>query len=301
MRFLSKILFAAATIGVTATGGCAVDPPESSADQALVGDHGFQDQATHYGFSTLSGFQRKLGAVAKKVTDFNSLEADLTAMRAQYGAGPCTRGNGCLRIVNEFGGFSFGAADDAAARHDVTLVLAEIGKTSPQATLTLIDGSSDTGSTLQSAVTTMVSPTLALDGATIAYGIGPSDPAQAAIDSILAAHPLPVTAPAGALVTTRVVRVGATDYSGTATDVIWSGSTAAADILSVGRQIPEIADGSPAVVDSLAAPAGMILGRLANQPTSVATRAQLMAAASTHFTPVSGSASRGIFRDGSSL
>jgi hypothetical protein len=264
------------------------------------------DQVPHYfGASDTAGFgDRDLGVIGAGVKDFDALERDLTAMRAQYGADPCTRGNGCLRVVDENGGqTALPSVDDPVARHDATIALAAIGARARTSPLTLIDARARNGTSLVNGIKTLTSPALGLAAGMSTFGVPLSDTTtQGAINSWLTAHPFVFGAPAGAISSPAAIRVGTTFYSSTQPDQTWSGFIDG-DILSDGAQIPQLVldDVAQAPTDTLVAAPALVISRLASEPNRVATKADLMAAASSHFRPVSGSVSRGVFVDGANL
>lgn len=290
-------------IWVATAPGCALDEPTGATEQAVVGDHGWPDQISHYGYTGLSGFSaRKLGVILPgiKASKVAQLEADLTTIRATFGASPCTVASACLKVVDENGNVVSSNTDDSR-REDATWALAALSSLSPSSPLVLIVPTTTTGAKAATAISTAVGATLALNAAAFGYTLPAADPAQTTIDTTLGAHTAFVLAgPAGGLTSTRVVQVGASTYTGAGTDTVWVGSPGNGDVMSVAKGIPGTFDGlAVSSFDSMPAAVAMIIARLANQPTNVATRAVLNAAAASHFTSVpSGSK---VFKDGLTL
>jgi hypothetical protein len=276
-------LAAAATLAAPA---CAVD--FGSTEQGVfTGDKSPQDQKNRYDLTQMRGSQ-PLGYIVRNVSNFAALQTEVDAIRATFGEAPVS-----MQFFNEFGGLTGFPTDNAALRHDAALAIAEIGLESPDSVVKVIVTGSASASALGHAVATLTSPGMALAGGAISFGLAPSDPMQGTINTAVNSWGKPVTVPTGLLTGSALIQVGATDYTPTGADVTWQGSTC--DIMAVGRQIPT----PTGAIDSVAAPAALVLGRLASQPG--ATKATLLGAPASHFTSVPGTSGRGVFADGAPL
>lgn len=282
--------------------GCALAEGTSSTTQPVLGDHSITDQDTHYNYGGLTGNSTELALVIPgvKANQLATLESDFNAMRTAFGLATCTTAGGCFRVVDDQGNALTLNTDDSK-RQEATWGLAHLGAESPNARLTLIVPRDATSAKAKLAVQWAVSQA-AIKGAAFAYVIPSGTADQAAITTALAGRTsFVIAAPAGALDSTLVVRVGGTTYTGGGADSVWIGSPGAGDVMSLMQNIPGTFNGSAVpAFSSVAAGVAMIVGRLDNQSSgTIATRAILNAASGTHFNTVVGGSK--VFKDGSSL
>lgn len=284
-------------------GGCALDEQTGATDQALTGDHSPADQVQHYGETGLTGFSTDvLGVIQYGVaqSQIPQLVADLNAERAKIGATPLVLGS-TIKVIDENGNPLTGFWTNDAQRAEATMGLVAASALDRSAKLVLVVPRDSAPNRVPTGIAKLASPTFGAKAATIGYGASPTDPAQSALASVLTANPSFVAFGfVGDWSSPLMVRVGGSDYSAGTADVVFS-EPSPADILSQMHQIPGTFSGAPFTSDLRVFPIAYEMGRLANQGPTCATRAQLLSAAPTHFAPVTGSTSRGVFIDGLTL
>lgn len=275
-----KALFLAAA-AVTIMSGTALATP---------GDRTLPEQAARYGATGGAGLADEISIIMPSVGNASLFTSDFNALRATLGLPACA--SGCLTIVNQTGGTVL-PTDVPALRAEASLVAAEIAVFAPDAHIRIISTSGKTSASAVSAMTTAAASSSV--GVVMGFAVAPAD--QGPINTILAASGAPVVvAPEGYLGSSLVIPAGATQYTTAApADASWTGTSA--DAYFVGRQIPALQGGVATLIDSPVAAAAGLAGRMEHQSTGFATRAQLLAASSSHFLAVPGTTGRGRFVD----
>lgn len=292
---------------VSIMGGCALDTSEGSAEQALTGDHSPSDQVQHYGETGLTGFSTDvLGVIQYGVaqSQIAQMVSDINAERLKIGAAPLVLGSS-IKVIDENGNPLSSAWTNDTKRSEATMAVVAAGTLDRGARIVLVVPRDSTPSRVPTAVAKLASATFGAKATTIGYGATPSDPAQNTLASVLTANPTFVafgfagdwTAPSLA---NLIIKVAGSTYSAGTVDAVFS-EPSPADILSAMHDIPGTFNGAPFTADLRVFPIAYEMGRLSNQGAQCATRAQLLSAAPTHFAPVSGSTSLGVFVDGLTL